>query len=45
MNLMAVILQAGGEIGHDRLGTAQLRLPDPRHERRHNGDAHHEMLL
>ena len=44
MNLVATGLQARGEVGHDCLGTAELRLPDGCHEWRHNGDAHQGML-
>jgi len=32
--------QAAGQIGHEGLRAAALRLTDGRHERRHNGDLH-----
>ena len=45
VNLMAALLQAGGEIGHDRLRSAELRLLDPRHQGRDDGNPHHGTFL
>ena len=40
MHVVAAGGQAAGQIGHERLRTAALGLPDGRHQRRHDRDLH-----
>ena len=40
VHVVAPAGQAAGQIGHERLRTAALRLPDGRHQRRHDRDLH-----
>ena len=45
MDCVPAVLQTGGEVGHQRLGTAELRLPDWGHERRDDGNPHYGRIL
>jgi hypothetical protein len=45
MYLMAAVLQTNGEVSDDRLGTAELRLSDPRHQRSDDGNPHQGRIL
>ena len=40
VHIVAPAGQAAGQIGHERLRAAALRLPDGRHQRRHDRDLH-----